>query len=195
MATMYNSKIVFYGETLIDLTGDTAAASDVLAGKTIHDKTGAPVTGTCTFDSDTSNDTAAAGEILSGKTAHVKGAKVTGSMPNKGGMTLKVAAKGTDVTIPAGYHDGSGKATLDETEAAKLIPDNIRESITIFGVTGTMSGTEGANPQAKTVTPAKTQQEVLPDEGYNYLSSVTVLAVPISYTDNSAGGQTVTIGV
>ena len=56
-----------------------------------------------------------------------------------------------------------------------------------------MSGTEGANPQAKTVTPTSSQQVVLPDEGYNYLSQVTVSAVPYTETDNSAGGLTATI--
>lgn len=57
-----------------------------------------------------------------------------------------------------------------------------------------MSGTEGANPQAKTVSPTFADQEVLPDEGYNYLSSVTVKAIKVTKTDNSAGGTTVTIG-
>lgn len=56
-----------------------------------------------------------------------------------------------------------------------------------------MSGTEDANPQAKTVTPTTTAQTVLPDEGYNYLSLVTVEAIPYNESDNAAGGKTVTI--
>lgn len=44
--TKYNSKIIFYGETLMDLTGDTVDAASLLKGKTAHDKTGAPITGT-----------------------------------------------------------------------------------------------------------------------------------------------------
>lgn len=47
--TKYNSKIVFYGETLMDLTGDNVTADKLLSGTTAHDKTGAPVTGTCTL--------------------------------------------------------------------------------------------------------------------------------------------------
>lgn len=62
------------------------------------------------------------------------------------------------------------------------------------GVAGSMSGTEGANPQAKTVTPTTSQQEILPDEGYNYLSQVTVLAIPYVESENPQGGMTVTIG-
>ena len=44
------------------------------------------------------------------------------------------------------------------------------------------------------VTPSATAQTVLPDTGYNYLSQVTVAAIPYVETDNSAGGKTVTIG-
>ena len=57
-----------------------------------------------------------------------------------------------------------------------------------------MTGTEDARPQSKTVTPSTSQQTILPDEGYNYLSQVVVNAIPYSESDNSAGGKTVTIG-
>jgi hypothetical protein len=57
-----------------------------------------------------------------------------------------------------------------------------------------MSTTEGAKPQAKTVTPSTKSQTVLPDTGYNYLSQVTVAAIPYDETENTAGGTTVTIG-
>ena len=191
--TKYNSKIVFYGETLMDLTGDNVTADKLLSGTTAHDKTGAPVTGTCTFDADTTDATATAAEILTGKTAYKNGQKVTGTMPNKGAVALKVTQKGTPVTIPAGYHDGSGKAGLADTEEAKLIAGNIKSGVEILGVTGTYAG-ELVNGQKKTVTPAKAQFSVLPDEGYDHLTEVVVNGVPIAYTDNAAGGQTVTIG-
>ena len=94
-----------------------------------------------------------------------------------------------------GFHDGSGDAAIDTDEAAKLIPANIREGITILGVEGSMSGSEGVKPQAKTVTPTFTPQEVTPDSPtYNYLSSVTVAAIPVTYTDNEQGGQTLKVG-
>lgn len=191
--TKYNSKIVFYGETLMDLTGDNVTADKLLSGTTAHDKTGAPVTGTCTFDADTKDATATAAEILTGKTSYKNGQKVTGTMPNKGAVALKVTQKGTPVSIPAGYHDGSGTAGIADTEEAKLIAGNIKSGVEILGVTGTYAG-ELVNGQKKTVTPAKAQFSVLPDEGYDHLTEVVVNGVPIAYADNPAGGQTVTIG-
>ena len=195
MANSYNNKIVLAsGEVLIDLTGDTVDAAHVLDGFTFHDKSGAPVTGTCTYDSDTSDDTAAVGEILSGKTAHARGALLTGTMPNNGAQMGSISTKEQEVIIAQGYHDGSGKISISDDEQAKLIPSNIREGITILGIEGTMSGSESVVAQARTVTPKFTQQVISPEDGYTHLSQVTVQPITVSYSDNSAGGKTVTIG-
>lgn len=195
MANQYVNKVVLSnGTTLIDLTADTVVADKLLKGYTAHDKSGALITGTSTFNADTSDATAGAAEILLGKTAYVSGQKITGTMPNNGAVTLNITKADTPVTIPMGYHDGSGKAQIDPTEQAKIIAKNIREGVTILGVLGSMSGSEGMKPQAKTVTPTFETQEVLPDEGYNCLSQVTVNAIPVAYVDNTQGGQTVTIG-
>lgn len=195
MANSYNNKVVLAsGEVLIDLTGDTVDAAHVLDGYTFHDKSGAPVTGTCTYDSDTSDDTAAVGEILSGKTAHARGALLTGTMPNNGAQIGSIGTKTQEVTIAQGYHDGSGKVSISADEQAKLVPNNIREGITILGVEGTMSGSESVVAQARTVTPKFTQQVISPEDGYTHLSQVTVYPITVTYSDNSAGGKTVTIG-
>lgn len=190
------SKVIFGGETLIDLTADTITADNILSPYTAHGADGEPITGSCAFDADTSDATAASSEILAGKTAYAKGAKLTGTMKNNGAVAGTIQAKTEQYTIPQGYHDGSGKVSIDPTEQGKLVPDNIREGITILGVTGSMSGTESANPQAKEVTPTKEGFTVLPDtqEGYNYLSQVTVKPIPYAESANSAGGMTVTIG-
>ena len=44
-----DSKIILFGETVFDLTGDTVTAEDLAAGKTAHDKSGAAITGTNTL--------------------------------------------------------------------------------------------------------------------------------------------------
>ena len=188
------SKVIYGGQTLIDLTGDTVTADKLLKGTKAHGADGEPVTGTCEYDANTQDATATAAEILAGKTAYNKGSKVTGTMKNNGAVTGKISTKSGKYTIPQGYHDGSGSVQIDSAEQAKITPDNIRDGVTILGVTGTMSGTEGAKPQAKTVTPTTEEQTVLPDEGYNYLSQVTVAPIPYVESDNSAGGKTVTIG-
>lgn len=78
MANLNVNKVIYGGDVLIDLTGDSVSADKILKGITAHDKSGAKITGTCTFDSDTSEDTAAVAEILVGKTAHARGSKLTG---------------------------------------------------------------------------------------------------------------------
>ena len=194
MADKKVNKVVYGGTVLIDLTGDTVTADKVLTGYTAHDKSGETITGTCNYDVNSEDATVAVAEMLNGKTAYARGSKITGTMPNNGAVTKTISTKAQEVSIAQGYHDGSGKVSISSTEQAKIIPTNIRDGVTILGVTGTMSGTEGARAQAKTVTPTTAVQNVLPDDGYNYLSQVTINAIPYVESDNSAGGTTVTIG-
>lgn len=192
---MSNSKIVLgNGEVLMDLTADTVKEDNLLKGYTAHGADGEPVVGACTFDADTQDANASDAEILDGKTAYVKGTKKTGKMPNNGAVAGKITTKAGIYTVPQGYHDGSGKVQIDSTEQAKIIPENIREGVTVLGVTGSMTGSEGIKSQSKRVTPSFSEQTVLPDSGYTHLSEVVVGAIGVTYAENSAGGQTVTIG-
>jgi len=125
---------------------------------------------------ETGDATAVASEILSGKTAYAKGSKLTGLMANRGAVNQSLAINGT-YTIPAGYHNGSGKVTQSITtkEAAtitpgttnqtiaagqylsgiqtikgdaNLIPANILSGKSIFGVNGTASESKIASGTA-----------------------------------------------
>lgn len=188
----YN-KIIYGGRTLIDLTGDTVNAYNLLSGATAHCANGFQVTGMCKFDMDTSDMTATAYEILEGKTAGVKGNTVTGTMKNNGEVKGYISGDAIMYRIPAGYHDGSGSVSIAATEWQKLIGENIRSGITILGVTGTMSGTEDVIAQTKTATPTVDGLTITPDSGYNYLAQVNIGPIPYVETENSAGGITVTI--
>ena len=188
------SKVIYGGQTLIDLTNDTVQKDKILKGYTAHGADGEKLTGTCEYDANTQDATAADTEILSGKTAYVKGTKKTGTMKNNGAVVGKITDKTGKYTVPQGYHDGSGSVEIDSTEQAKLIPNNIRDGVTVLGVLGTMSGSEGIKAQSKSVTPSAEQQTVLPDSGYTHLTQVTVAPIPYVESDNSAGGKTVTIG-
>ena len=195
MANQYVNKVIYGGNTLIDLTGDTVSATDVLSGVKFHLPSGEQKTGMCAFDVDSSDCTATVAEVLATKTFAKGGSVLTGTMPNRGAVAGSIATKAQEYTIAQGYHDGSGKVGISATEQAKIIASNIRNGVSILGVTGTMSGSEDVKAQSKTVTPATTAQTVLPDTPtYNYLTQVTVNAIPYVETDNASGGKTVTIG-
>lgn len=187
------SKVIFGSEILIDLTGDTVTADKLAQGITAHGKDGEPITGTNTFDSDTSDATAAVAEILTGKTAYARGSKLTGTMPNNGAVSGTISTKTQEVSIAQGYHDGSGKVSISATEQAKIIAANIKQGVSILGVTGTLEPSSNVTAQSKSVTPSRSEQVILPDASYDYLSQVTVAAIPYATSDNAAGGQTVTI--
>ena len=192
----YINKVVYGGNTLIDLTIDDVTRASVLSGIKFHLPSGEATTGTCTYDADTQDANAVAAEILTGKSAYVKGSKVTGTMPNRGAVTGVLTTLNQEYTILQGYHDGSGKISIDSTEQAKLIPANIREGITILGVTGTMSSSEGVKATSVNVTPYTTAQTIVPSDlgDYNSITQINIAAIAYSEVDNSAGGKTVTIG-
>lgn len=196
MANQFVNKVVNgeTGDVIIDLTGDTLInASQLQSGIKAHARSGATITGTNTYDADTSDANATASQILTGATAYVQGSKVTGTMTNNGAVSGTISTKAGVYTVPTGYHDGSGTVQIASTEQAKIIAGNIKQGVTLLGVQGTYAG-EAAKLQSKTVTSSFSAQTVTADTGYDALSQVTVDPMPYSETDNTAGGKTVTIG-
>lgn len=196
MADIYNNKVVLGdGTVLMDISGDTIEPSDVINKKTFHDKSGAPKTGTCTYDMDTSEGDALASEILAGKKAGVGGQMLTGTMPNNGAQVGKITTKAQKVAIKNGAHDGSGYVTIDEAEQAKIIAANILKGVKVLGVEGTLEPSSSVMIEpTKSVTPSFVEQQITPSEGYNAMAQVNVAAIKIATTLNAAGGYTLTIG-
>ena len=186
------NKIIYGSTVLIDLTGDTVTSSDILSGKTAHDKSGTLITGSCDYTANPADGTALVAEVLASKTFYAGSAtKQVGTMTNNGGVTGTITTVGDEYAIPQGFHDGSGKVSIDSTEQAKIIAGNIKKDIEILGVTGTYAGA-AVTAESKTVTPDATGFTVLPT-GADYLSQVVVNAIPYTVTSN-AYGDTVTIG-
>ena len=144
-----------------DLDAVTASAGDVLAGKVIVGPDGEPLTGTLALSGSASD-----GQVLGRQTYYNTDAKTKriGTMPNRGAVSQSLAINGS-YTIPAGYHNGSGKVTQSvKTKGAQtftpgrsnqsiganqwlsgaqtimgdpnLVSGNIRDGVTIFGTRG-----------------------------------------------------------
>lgn len=187
------NKVIYGGNTLIDLTGDTVTKDKLLVGASAHNMAGVKIDGECTFDADTSDATAVSSEVLNGSTYYARGSKATGTMPNIGSQNEDIDNVDGQVIIQHGYHDGSGKIKIADVEKKKIIPANIKQGVTVLGVVGTLEPSSSVTAQSKTVTPTSEKQTIIPDSNYDYLSQVVVNAIPYVETANAAGGTTVTI--
>ena len=189
------AKVIIGGDVILDLTQDDVQEADVASGKHFHKKDGSSATGTSTKDVDSSGCTALDGEVLSGKTFGKGGSVHTGSMTNQGERHLELAERDAEVSIPQGYHDGSGGIGLSTADKAALIPGNVRQGVTILNIEGSMTGTEDMNAQAVSATPSMSQQTILPDASHNCISQVTVAAIPVTVTqDQASGGLVYSVG-
>lgn len=99
-----------------------------------------------TLASQTDGDATAA-QILTGKIAWVDGAKVTGTMADQGAKTSSLDCGGS-YTIPAGYHNGSGKITANSLASQTSATATAEEILT--GKTAWVNGTliTGTNTSA-----------------------------------------------
>lgn len=73
---------------------------------------------------------------------------------------------------------------VDSSADANLVPGNIKNGVTIFGVTGSYVGESEILNQSKSVTPRKTMVKVQADAGYTGMDEVTVYAVDSSIDSN-----------
>ncbi len=110
--------------------------------------------------------TAGAGQILSGYTAWVNGSKITGTMTNRGAWSSTPTGSGS-VTIPAGYHNGSGKVNTS----------------TVYNNGYNAGKTSGKQPVIKTYTPTASTQswQRLHDGGWN---TVGTISLNLGFTPN-----------
>ena len=107
----------------------------------------------------TADATAVASNLLSGKTAYVNGNKITGSMTNNGAVSKSItpSTSAQSYTIPAGYHNGSGKVSVAAAPTSLINGDAVAadvlsgkkffsDSYTVK--TGTMTNNGAVSPTA-----------------------------------------------
>ena len=81
---------------------------------------------------------------------------------------------------------------LASAEKQKLIAGNIKAGVVLLGITGEYSG-ESVTAETASATPTFSQQVITPTNA-DYLSQVTVAAIPVTEVVNASGGTTVTVG-
>lgn len=62
------------------------------------------------------------------------------SITKRGAVAGTISTKSEQYIIPAGYHNGNGTVGISSAEQEKLIAENIKNGVTILGVSGTASG-------------------------------------------------------
>lgn len=127
---------VYNGGTTVTASDSNLQPGNIKSGVSIFG-----VSGTASVPS----GTASAADVLSGKTfSNNGGSGISGSMANNGAVNITPGASAQ--SIPAGYHNGAGSVAGD----GNLIAGNIRSGVTIFGVSGSMSGVDMSHVSALT---------------------------------------------
>lgn len=116
--------------------------------------------------------TAVEGNVLNGQTFYSGGSKKTGNMPNNGAVSSSLNA-GASYTIPAGYHNGSGKVVANslasQTSATATAPQILTgQTAWVNGskLTGSMPNMTGIRNVANTTTRSDASLAVQVPPGY-----------------------------
>ena len=147
------------GTGKVSITTETKTATPTKSSQTITPTEGSvisKVTVNAIPDEyqDVTGVTATADKVLVGSTfVDAEGTEVDGTMADNTGFSGTLAANKLSVTIPAGYHDGTG--------------------------------TVSATTKERTVTPTKSEQPIYADTG-EFLGMVRVKAIPDAYQDVTA---------
>ena len=140
---MARNRVVYNGETLIDLCNDSVTPETLLAGHTAHDKSGNVISGAIsTVEQATPTVTFYTNGKIEAKCTQETGYVTGGTLTATKQMTTQAAKTVTpttsDQTAVAQYRFTTGAVTVKGD--ANLIPDNIKSGVSIFKVLGTFEG-------------------------------------------------------
>ena len=216
---MGNSKIVYYGETLIDLTGDTVEAAKLLKGVTAHDKKGEKITGTLsdvtqatpaiTVDAAgkiTASATQAAGVVAAGTKSATKQLPVQAAKTVTPSASAQTAvAKGVFTTgiitvaavyavISVTYPSGSTCTCTNGSKTLKA-KDTSGKAMFIIPTKGTwtVKAVKGSQSASKAVSITAEGQVATVELAYDYIIFSNETGLNSVYSDGG-GGASVRVG-
>lgn len=185
----FYTKVQLLGEStpvmdISDATLDDTNAAYVKQGEIYYSNTGRQMTGTSTFDCDTSTAPSGtigitADKVIAGYGGYFQAQPVSGSIAIKDNITIDANTQTTTTAIPTGYYPTGTNVVLTNVEANKIVNGEV-----LFGVEGTGGG---GHFQTKTVTGNLGGQTVNPDEGYDAMTQVVIEAVPQTTTPTTHG--------
>lgn len=164
---------------------------------------------------DTTDADAVAADILYGKFAYVDGEKIEGTMANNGAVSKTLTPSSTSYTVPAGYHDGTGKVsiTIEEksatpTKSAQTITPTsgkVLSKVTVAAIPASYQDVSGVTAEAANVLDGKyfvtaagvKTEGSMPNNGATGGTidglSVTSMTIPAGYTSGGTVSLTTDI--
>ena len=205
----YKNKIIYNGQTLLDLTGDTVAPSNLLQGYTAHDASGTPIVGTATGGGVIIEDTidshggtirtiTSANAVTLGSKSITQNGTYTAASDNLNGYSS------VTVDVPSGQPTLQSKSVNPTESSQTVTPDSGYDglsSVSVGAISSTYVGSGVATKAADTITPTESEQTAVAANTYT-TGVVKVGAISSTYvgsgitrrssTDLTASGATVT---
>jgi len=184
-----NASGTYYGRTVVGSGSATTPSTTITSTPSISVSSSGLITAS---NNKTQNVTPT---INSGYVSSGTAGTITVSGSNTSQLTTQAAQTITPTTTNQTIASGkylTGTQTI--LGSANLIPSNIKQGVTIFGVTGTHQGV-GRYQTITGVNPTTSSQTITPDSGYDALSSVQINAMPSGSATTPATTATATVSI